>query len=815
MIYRRHLIYFLLILAGLVGCSPLVTREQPFRPESTLLQNGQTAGQTFLSDYEGLDGIEIYLNPLGNSQGDLSLHLRESSTASSDLANSTLSASSLTNPGFYRFTFPPQNHSTHRDYYLILEPQAQETIALGTAPGDAYLNGAFYMDGQPLDTQLAFRLVYQPLYVLRGLAREGLTWLGMLFVTFFLYVLPGWAVISLVNPNQTTLNWLEKLAVSSGISLAIYPILFLWIGILGFHPGPLYAWLPASLAIVILLWHNRQSLARLPQTLHSKPSFASWQNLAMLIIIALIFLVRFWVIRNLDVPLWGDSYQHTLVTQLLIDRRGLFSSWQPYTDLQSLTYHFGFHSLAAVFQWVTRLPTAQAVLWVGQIMNALAVILLYPLARRLNRSSWSGLVTLLLAGLVFQMPMFYVNWGRYTQLAAQAILPVAIFLIWQALDAREVNRRQIILCWLALAGIALTHYRVFIFAGIFFIAFLLLHLRSGKIRNPLQRTLWISVGVAVLFLPWFIHIYSGNLLDILIAQLSTPASQLSAYAQQYNTIGNLSTYLSPIVWILLPVVIGWRLYRRDTGIMLISLWSFLVLLAANPQWLNLPGAGSISSFAVVIAAYLPASLVLGNGAGHILDKITETGLGRLLNPSVRGHQILSTFILSLLLICAGMWGAGQRRSDLSAIDYALVTRPDLRAADWIRTNTPEKAIFLVNSFFAFNGSAIVGSDGGWWLPLLSLRQTNLPPTNYVFEQSPRPDYRQWVNALTEQIISHGLANPDVIAMLKERGISYVYIGQRQGKVNNLGAALDPQLLLASPNYTPIYRQDRVWIFQLK
>jgi hypothetical protein len=168
-----------------------------------------------------------------------------------------------------------------------------------------------------------------------------------------------------------------------------------------------------------------------------------------------------------------------------------------------------------------------------------------------------------------------------------------------------------------------------------------------------------------------------------------------------------------------------------------------------------------------------------------------------------------------LLICAGMWGAGQRRSDLSAIDYALVTRPDLRAADWIRTNTPEKAIFLVNSFFAFNGSAIVGSDGGWWLPLLSLRQTNLPPTNYVFEQSPRPDYRQWVNALTEQIISHGLANPDVIAMLKERGISYVYIGQRQGKVNNLGAALDPQLLLASPNYTPIYRQDRVWIFQLK
>jgi len=123
---------------------------------------------------------------------------------------------------------------------------------------------------------------------------------------------------------------------------------------------------------------------------------------------------------------------------------------------------------------------------------------------------------------------------------------------------------------------------------------------------------------------------------------------------------------------------------------------------------------------------------------------------------------------------------------------------------------------LVNSFFAYGDTVIVGSDGGWWLPLLSQRQTTLPPLTYGSEGGPHPDYIQWINALTTEIQNKGIAHPDVLALLRARGITYVYIGQRQGRVNYGGPyVLDPQQLLADPNFRLAYHQDRVWIFQIQ
>jgi hypothetical protein len=53
----------------------------------------------------------------------------------------------------------------------------------------------------------------------------------------------------------------------------------------------------------------------------------------------------------------------------------------------------------------------------------------------------------------------------------------------------------------------------------------------------------------------------------------------------------------------------------------------------------------------------------------------------------------------------------------------------------------------------------------------------------------------------------------VIAMLKERGVTHVYIGQQQGSVNSPGALLDPAQLLSDSRFRLIYHQDRVYIFE--
>jgi hypothetical protein len=167
------------------------------------------------------------------------------------------------------------------------------------------------------------------------------------------------------------------------------------------------------------------------------------------------------------------------------------------------------------------------------------------------------------------------------------------------------------------------------------------------------------------------------------------------------------------------------------------------------------------------------------------------------------------------LAALALWGTGQRLGDLEIAQHALLTRADLRAADWLRANTPQNARVLVNAFFAYGGASAVGSDGGWWLPLTAGRQTTQPPILYGTERGPRPDYRLWINALPTALQKRHADDPEVLAMLRERGVAYVYIGQRQGLVNSTGPAmLDLRYLRGSPHFRPVYHQDRVWVFEI-
>jgi hypothetical protein len=102
------------------------------------------------------------------------------------------------------------------------------------------------------------------------------------------------------------------------------------------------------------------------------------------------------------------------------------------------------------------------------------------------------------------------------------------------------------------------------------------------------------------------------------------------------------------------------------------------------------------------------------------------------------------------------------------------------------------------------------------LPLLARRQTNVPPLNYTVEVGIRVDYREWVEALPRMIQGQGIGEASVLAQLKERGITHVYIGQRQGRVNYVGPdILKPGELAANPHFRLVYQQDRVWVFEVK
>ncbi|MCX6036049.1 MAG: hypothetical protein NTV38_13930, partial [Chloroflexi bacterium] len=435
-----------LVLASLLlsGCAPLIRTEQPAALDWGTLSAGQTIGQTFVAKYDGLAGIYFYLSPQKTGNGEIRLHLRSAPQAAEDLAVSlnTLAIDDVKAAGYYGFFVPAQASSNQKYYYAFLEVTGGGDVQVGEAAGDAYLNGALYQNGMPEDAQAAFQLSYSRRKAILGLGWEAVTWGGILAVGFFLFVLPGWGLFSLLWSGGGGIKWPEKLGLSAGLSLALYPLLLLWTDILGLHLGAIYAWLPPLAGLGIILWRNRKRLS-VRVFPHFNAFNLPWADVAFIGIVALIVLTRFWAVRSLDVPMWGDSYQHTMIAQLLVDHGGLFNSWLPYAEMQTLTYHFGFHSAAAVFDWITRLDMSKAVLWVGQLLNVLAVIVLYPLATKVGCSRWAGVVAVLVAGLLSPMPMFYVNWGRYTQLAGQVILPVAVWVIWNTLTSSSSPNKVI------------------------------------------------------------------------------------------------------------------------------------------------------------------------------------------------------------------------------------------------------------------------------------------------------------------------------------------------------------------------------------
>ncbi len=761
------------------------------------------------------------------------MQLSTSPLGGESITQADLPLEQIDQKGFYRFNFPPLDRSAGEDFYTSIELSGNGKADAGVAPAENYTGGAAYRNSSPQEAQLAFRLTYDPKRLVFGLAGEVLNWLKLLAAAAFLFLLPGWGLLSLLYDAWGDRRWTEKIGLAAGVSLAVYPLLYLLSDLIGLHLGALYAWVPALIAAVYLtgktIQRRRKSQSKFQNTQVDKPAgfrqrardYALHYGLVDLAYLALAILViaaRFWSVRAFDLPMWGDSYHHSLITQLLLDHAGLFDSWAPYAEMQTFTYHFGFHTLSATLSYLTGFNAATATLWTGQIINILAIFSLVPLAVRMGRNPWAGVAAVLVAGMLVPMPNAYTNWGRYTQLAGQVILAAFIYLVWEVFDRERTDWRLVVLTGITLGGLSLTHLRVLIVAILFVAAYLLLSIRSGRFWSCLMRGVEVCALGGLLFLPWLVHTYSGQIMAIFASQITTPASQVPKSTDQISGIGNLLEFLPATLWLFLPVVIGWGFWRRERSILLVAVWCWLVWIAGEPGWYGLPGTGAVTIFAVLIAAYIPAALFYGAAAGWGMQSLESHAVHSPERGASKGASNwprLLEALISILVITAGVWVFNERLQDIQIGDHALALRPDLRAAEWIRKNLPADSRFLVNADLVFNESTTVGTDGGWWLPITAGRQTTIPPMNYSFEKEPWPGYREWINSLYLEIEELGIDSPQVVDEMRRRGITHVYIGQQQGSVSNFGTHnFDLEALQASKSFRPIYHQDRVWIFEV-
>ena len=610
--------------------------------------------------------------------------------------------------------------------------------------------------------------------------------------------LPGIAWLALFW--DTGQDPLERLAHAIGVSISLTA--------LGALIAFLIHWQISSASLIILygllvplaVWglayqlRGRSRLKDAPEEGLSEPYLPRLLHLAGLGAAFLLILAwRFYQVREFVLPAWVDSVHHVLIVRLILENRGLPDTLDPYLPVLFL-YHFAFHALAAVYSFLARLAPEQAVLLLGQILNAGVALSVYRLGKALWGDWRRAALGALLVGFVTQMPAYYATWGRYTLLAGLVLLPLAMA---DAVDIVQKGPTRSRLTSLAIltGGLFLAHY----FATYLFAIFLVFLGCQALIRDYRQGTLirgarWIPLVGAVLVgvilaAPWL--------------------SRMGGYAQGAVRFGVLSPSIEaveevyfprylPYLWhllgplrnqvLLLPALLGlaialWRWQTRALALWAIALGLF-----------SLPWGVYLAPFRpdhVVIVLFLPIALLVSDLLVSLLDWLNRGRFSRVKTFGV---------ILGIALLLG--WGIWTTRSMFNA-STVLATQADLQAIRWIDSNMPKEARFLINVSHWQSG-IFRGVDGGWWITPLTGRQTSLPVALYTMGEK---KYVDQVKDLAERTSRLQGCTPEFWEIIRATGISHIYTSKDKG-------SLQPGKLGNCPNLELIYEAGGVFLYRV-
>ena len=610
-----------------------------------------------------------------------------------------------------------------------------------------------------------------------------------------LLFLPGAALLA-IGRKQLQLDWVETLCMASGLSLAAVPLLLYATTLIGLRQGPLVVWALLAICAVVVMWDWRA--ARTDATWRTLGQEQRWVYAALAIVFVFTLVSRLWVVRDVAFPSWTDSYGHAVIAQMVIDQGGVPTTYAPYAPIADFTYHFGVHALTAWYFWITGVPMLQGMVILGQLLNVVVVPTTYLFATRLFSGRVAGLAATVVVALISHMPAQFVNWGRFTQLDGQMLLPIAAVLYLALLRAPAPRYRVLWLTVAAFAGLFVAHYRVFLF-GVMFAGLLwgwaMLTPPVGQSRGRLLReTVLVTLLGLLILAPWLWRLaqgFGGNF-----------ATQMVGYEEQkfgtyyfFDPKELLNFGMHAYLWVLAVLGALWGLWRRKGMIVVLLLWMVAAFAGANLYFLNMTPLYSNTIF--IIMLYLPATALIG----YLVQEVAAWGAKRwAITPGLRQRLALA---LGVVLVLLGAY-AVENSTRMFAPENIFVREGDLQAVAWIEQEIPADALFYIATAF-WTPEVAHGLDGGYYLPLLAARQTIMPPQHYASDGS--GDYRAFINQRLRDL--DGAQDADALwRVLQQYAVTHVYIGVR-------GTPLDPAFFAARPDlFVPLYEQAGVWIFQV-
>jgi hypothetical protein len=621
---------------------------------------------------------------------------------------------------------------------------------------------------------------------------------------------------------------LRKLGLLTTLGVATPPIVLLAMRILRLTWSGPATWVLTVLGVALAgLWVYRRIRAlRDGATI---PIFG-WSSivdgvLALGLLIAVVSKLQ--AVADLPAGLWGDSLQHTMMAQLLVDNGGLFDSWMPYASLVSFTYHFGFHANVAFFHWLSGMPVIQATVVVGQLLQVASMVtvgwLTSALIRRGGNSApetadIAGVAAALLVGFANLMPAYTVNWGRYTQLTGLTLLPGVILGWMELFEFDRFDRRRLAFAICATVALALTHYLVTMFA----ILMLAVYVTFVMARRPnweTARLMLFRAAPALLLIglfvsPWYANTFNSKMSGLFTQTLAAAPAALAPHVLAGSLLGPITPlYLKGWLMILGGIGALVSLMRRNWHVTLCAIWAIALICTITPSTFGLPGTGIIDQLTAYSALYV------------VVLPLSGFGLAVLYTAIANAHAALTRPArIALVAGCLALIGWGARWQDAvpERAQFQLLTSADLKAFEWIRANTPSDARFLINAFPAYSGGLVAGNDGGWWLQFLTLRQASLPPLTYGTEiGNPitlRRDIKDFTLALRGKPLADGsptaidLGRTGAAQTLRNAGIRYVYSGATRAPAYS--DFIDTEALRRSPDYALRYDIDGAQVFEI-
>lgn len=505
---------------------------------------------------------------------------------------------------------------------------------------------------------------------------------------------------------------------------------------------------------------------------------------------------RLFQARDLVLPAWVDSVHHTLVVRLIMENGGLPHTLAPYLPVD-FSYHYGFHVLAALFSGAAHTEPAATLLWFGQILNALVGLSVYRLAVEIWPDWRRATLAALLVTFGFQMPAYYLTWGRYTLLTGLVVLPLAMAALLR-LSRRPRDAAAWASAVMLTIGVALSHYTALLLLGFFTAVLVLLRWfeRRPPVENGVTPSRWdgtwqpaaaAAAGVLAAA-PWLWRVWQQFNTQAALRVVPPIDSGQGGYFQYILYLLGPSHSL---IWLgVAGAGLIWALIRKEARPL--AAWGMLLTLLALPWGLRL---GPFRPDHMAIVLFLPGSLL---AADFVLN------LAGLASKISRAWLRIGLQVLLALAALTGLgWGAWQTRSVLNN-STIIADAADLEALNWVRVNTPSDARFMINAT-AWMGGVYRGVDGGYWLLPYNARQTILPPVMYTYGAgtyvSQIADWAERTNRLTT-------CDADFWRLVEEFDAGYLYLHQGRG-------SLQPAALMNCPGVVNVYRRGAVFIYQLE